>query len=86
MTIREGEIHAGRPFPVRARRRFGDGASVAATLDVEKDLGGYEPQAPRPRPDDLRQAVQVPDVPQEWPLVERLLTQWLNEPLVRSAG
>jgi hypothetical protein len=50
-------------------------------LDVEKPLAGYTPPTEIPDADALRRAIMVPDVPQEFPAIQKLLDDFLAEPL-----
>jgi hypothetical protein len=50
-------------------------------LDVEKALGDYTPPAEIPDANELRRAIAIPDVPQEFPAIQQILDQFLAEPL-----
>lgn len=50
-------------------------------LDAEKPLAAYAPDLGVPDPETLRQAITVPEVPQEFPAVRGVLEQWIREPL-----
>jgi hypothetical protein len=52
-----------------------------APLDVEKPLADYTPPTEVPNLQDERAAIVVPDVAQEFPAVQQLLDQFLEEPL-----
>jgi hypothetical protein len=66
-----------------AERYAGKGpqAPGCAPLDVEKPLADYTPPTEIPDLGDVRGAIVVPDVPQEFPAVQQLLEQFLAEPL-----
>ncbi len=59
-----------RPSDVRAR-----------PLDLEKWLGDYTPPVPVPTIEELRQNVQVPELPQEVPAVRVLLDDFARAPI-----
>ena len=50
-------------------------------LDVEKQLEDYALPVEVPDADEVRQAITVPEVPQETPAVAQLLQQFVQEPL-----
>jgi hypothetical protein len=50
-------------------------------LDKEKPLADYSPDTEMPDPNEVKNAIQVPDVPQEVPAVRRLLEQFMLEAL-----
>ena len=52
-----------------------------APLDVEKPLAGYAPPTEIPDAGELRAAIVVPDIPQEFPAVQQLLDEFLAQPL-----
>jgi hypothetical protein len=56
-------------------------ASGCAPLDVEKPLAGYTPPTEVPDLNDVRASITVPDVPLEFPIVDKLLEEFLAEPL-----
>lgn len=50
-------------------------------IDVEKSLASYVPPLPIPSPDEVRQALPLPEIPREVPAVTAILQQALLEPL-----
>jgi hypothetical protein len=50
-------------------------------LDREKPLADYTPPADVPDLDEVKNAIQVPAIPQEVPAVGRILEQYIEEPL-----
>jgi hypothetical protein len=53
----------------------------ARPLDVEKWLGDYAPAVPVPTVDELRQQVQIPELPREVPAVRVLLEDFARMPV-----
>jgi hypothetical protein len=53
----------------------------ARPLDVEKWLGDYAPAVPVPTVDELRQQVQIPELPREVPAVRVLLEDFARTPV-----
>jgi len=66
-----------------AERREGKQPSAARfqPLDVEKSLADYTPPAEVPDRNEVKAGITVPDVPEEFPAVARLLDEYLKEPL-----
>jgi len=67
-------------------RRLGErfavgGAPQWPPFDVEKPLADYTPAVDVPRPEEVRQSVAVPELPDDLPAVAWLLEQIANEPL-----
>jgi hypothetical protein len=50
-------------------------------LDKEKHLADYTPATEVPDPAEVRATIPVPDVPREVPAVERILEQFIREPV-----
>ena len=50
-------------------------------LDVEKPLAGYTPPTEVPDAGELRSAITVPDIPQEFPVVQKILDNYLAQPI-----
>ena len=50
-------------------------------IDTEKWLADYTPPAPVPPVDEIRQQVQVPQIPREVPAVRVMLESFVKEPL-----
>jgi len=50
-------------------------------LDVEKALAGYTPPTEVPDAHELRGSIVVPEVPQEFPAIQKILEQFLAQPL-----
>jgi hypothetical protein len=68
----------------RLMERYGSKTSPApgcVPLDVEKPLAGYTPPTVMPDAAELRSAIAIPDVPQEFPAVQKMLSEFLAEPL-----
>lgn len=63
-------------------QRFGGGKGAAwEPLDEEKDLAGYVPAVEVPDATAVRDAIVVPEIPQELPAAARLLEQLVAAPL-----
>jgi hypothetical protein len=56
-------------------------APGCAPLDVEKPLAGYTPPTEIPDINEARASITIPDVPQEFPAVRKILDEFLAEPL-----
>jgi hypothetical protein len=56
-------------------------APGCAPLDVEKPLAGYTPPTEVPELNDVRSAIAVPEVPLEFPAVQKILDEFLAEPV-----
>jgi len=65
----------------RLAQRFGAAGPTWQPLDVERQLADYTPGTAVPDPAEVRQAIALPEVPEEVPAVPRLLEQWVGEPL-----
>jgi len=50
-------------------------------LDVEKPLAGYTPPTEIPDASELRSAIVIPEVPQEYPAIQKILDEFLAQPL-----
>jgi len=56
-------------------------APGCAPLDVERPLAGYTPPTDVPDLNEVRAGIAIPDVPQEFPAVRKILDEFLAEPL-----
>jgi hypothetical protein len=56
-------------------------APGCAPLDVEKPLAGYTPPTEIPDLNEVRATITIPDVPQEFPAVRKILDEFLAAPL-----
>ena len=68
----------------RLIERYGGKASPApgcVPLDVEKPLAGYTPPTEIPDANALRAGIVIPDVPEEFPAIEKILDEFLAEPM-----
>ena len=50
-------------------------------IDTEKWLADYAPPTPVPPVDELRQLVQIPEMPREVPAVRVMLENFVKEPI-----
>jgi hypothetical protein len=65
----------------RLAERFGAAGPTWQPLDVERQLADYTPDTAVPDPAEVREAITLPEVPEEVPAVPCLLEQWIQEPL-----
>jgi hypothetical protein len=70
---------------LRRLKQCYDGKTVSAPgcapLDVEKPLAAYTPPTEIPDVAELRSAIVIPDIPQEFPAIQKLLDEYLAQPL-----
>jgi hypothetical protein len=57
------------------------GGTGCRPVDVEKDLSGFTPAVDIPDQEQIRQAIQLPDIPCEFPAVRKLLETMAVEPI-----
>jgi hypothetical protein len=65
----------------RLAERFGAAGPTWQPLDAERQLADYTPDTAVPDPAEVREAITLPEVPEEIPAVPCLLEQWIQEPL-----
>ncbi len=64
--------------------RYADAAkntAGASPIDVERPLSNYSPETLIPDPEEVRQSIPDPEIPQDIPAVESLLKQFAQRPI-----
>jgi hypothetical protein len=64
-----------------ARYSSTSGGIRGQALDREPDLASYEPPVELPSMDEVRRSIEVPAIPEEFPMVREILEELVAEPL-----